>query len=148
MFQGMTTGMKSQSELALFIHHMIPHHQNAVNMAKTLLHTKKLRCEDLTNEDDPVCIMNAMMRDIINGQNYQIQVMRSVLEALNLPQTDKCVVPLHGEPVVLTENHDLSPQEYSTDGNTGLAPQHLAQKHKFRLPGRKGMNHRRARRNV
>jgi uncharacterized protein (DUF305 family) len=98
MFQGMTTGMQSQSPIALFIHHMIPHHQNAVNMAKTLLKSRKIPCEDLTNEDDPLCVMNAMMRDIINGQNFQIQVMRHVLEALNLPPTDKCEVPLDGAP--------------------------------------------------
>ncbi len=31
----MTTSVKeSESEVALFLHQMIPHHQNAVNMAK------------------------------------------------------------------------------------------------------------------
>jgi uncharacterized protein (DUF305 family) len=40
------------SEIGLFIHQMIPHHQNAVNMAKALLKTG-FSCEDLTNEDDP-----------------------------------------------------------------------------------------------
>lgn len=106
-------------------------------MAKTLLHTKKLICEDLADEEDPLCVMNAMMRDIINGQNLQIQVMRSVLEALNLPQTDACEVPLNGEPyrLELDGKHDLSPQDFS--------PQP-----KFRPPTPKGKHHRRARRNV
>lgn len=35
MMVGMTSSVKeSQSEIALFLHQMIPHHQNAVNMAK------------------------------------------------------------------------------------------------------------------
>ena len=35
MMVRMTTSVKeSESEVALFIHQMIPHHQNAVNMAK------------------------------------------------------------------------------------------------------------------
>lgn len=34
-WSGMTTSVKeSESEVALFLHQMIPHHQNAVNMAK------------------------------------------------------------------------------------------------------------------
>jgi len=38
----MTTSVKdSESEVALFLHQMIPHHQNAVNMAKGKL--SKLR---------------------------------------------------------------------------------------------------------
>jgi len=34
---GMTNKATSKSEVALFVHQMIPHHQNAVNMAKALL---------------------------------------------------------------------------------------------------------------
>lgn len=35
MMNGMTSSVKgSESEVALFMHQMIPHHQNAVNMAK------------------------------------------------------------------------------------------------------------------
>jgi uncharacterized protein (DUF305 family) len=37
----MTTGVMASDETALFIHQMIPHHQNAVNMAKTLLKSAK-----------------------------------------------------------------------------------------------------------
>jgi hypothetical protein len=36
--------------------------------------------------------MKAMMYSIINDQNAQIQAMRGVLEALNLPETDDCEV--------------------------------------------------------
>ena len=34
MMVGMTTGYESNDPSALFIHQMVPHHQNAVNMAK------------------------------------------------------------------------------------------------------------------
>ena len=37
MMAGMTNKATSKSEVALFVHQMIPHHQNAVNMAKALL---------------------------------------------------------------------------------------------------------------
>lgn len=92
MFKGMTTGIKSESEIALFIHQMIPHHQNAVNMAKTLLHSGKTPCDDLTNDEDPLCVMNALTRDIINGQNFQIQQMRAILETMDYPPMDNCDV--------------------------------------------------------
>jgi len=45
MFAGMTTNVNAGSEAALFLHQMIPHHQNAVNMSKALLKTKTLNCE-------------------------------------------------------------------------------------------------------
>lgn len=92
MFQGMTTGIRSESILALFNHQMIPHHQNAVNMAKTLLHSGQVECDDLTNEDDPLCVMNAISREIINNQNFQIQQMLRVLEDLGFPEMDNCNV--------------------------------------------------------
>ena len=37
MLAGMTTKATTGSGMALFIHHMVPHHQNAVNMAKATL---------------------------------------------------------------------------------------------------------------
>lgn len=37
MTAGMTTGATSDNAMALFVHQMVPHHQNAVNMAKALL---------------------------------------------------------------------------------------------------------------
>ena len=57
MVAGMTTKYSANSPVALFIHQMIPHHQNAVNMAKVLLKQNILKCDDLTNEEDPDCIM-------------------------------------------------------------------------------------------
>lgn len=106
MFQGMTTGISSNSDVALFIHQMIPHHQNAVNMAKLLLRSPNVACDDLTLET-PECLMNTIAREIINGQNFQIQVMRSVLEEKGYIDEDNCEVPLskaNGSP---EENGDI-----------------------------------------
>jgi len=97
MIAGMTTGVeKARSETALFVHQMIPHHQNAVNMAKTLLKTNKLQCDDLTGES-PDCVMEVMLREIINGQNHQIQAMRGYLESMSYPETDNCEVRITTE---------------------------------------------------
>jgi Domain of unknown function (DUF305) len=65
----MTTGIRSENEIALFAHQMIPHHQNAVNMAKTLLISGTIPCDDVTDDEDPLCIMNVIVREIINNQN-------------------------------------------------------------------------------
>jgi hypothetical protein len=94
MMAGMTS--HATSEIGLFMHQMIPHHQNAVNMAKALLKTG-LTCEDLTNEDDPNCLVEVILREIINGQNAQIQAMRGILESLDEPAYANCVVPVFGE---------------------------------------------------
>ena len=61
MTAGMTTSLNSGSRLALLIHQMIPHHQNAVNMAKALLRTGDVPCDDLSNEDDPYCAMQTIL---------------------------------------------------------------------------------------
>ncbi|CAB9517399.1 expressed unknown protein [Seminavis robusta] len=120
MVVGMTTGVSSESNLALFIHQMIPHHQNAVNMAKTLLLTGDVPCEDLTNDEDPYCVMQVILREIVNGQNFQIQAMRGLLEALNLPATDDCTVPVAIDGLdglgSIVERQNPPPIEDSEDG--------------------------------
>jgi cobalamin biosynthesis Mg chelatase CobN len=106
---------------------MIPHHQNAVNMAKTLLKLGGLSCDDLLNEEQTDCIMVNMMRDTINSQNQQIQAMRNVLEALNLPYADDCVVTVTSETTDTDASDDtgaaadeadgeqIDPDDYGTD---------------------------------
>jgi Domain of unknown function (DUF305) len=94
MMAGMTTGVKAGSPQALFIHQMIPHHQNAVNMAKSLLKLTAGNCDDLANEDDPDCFLEAITRDMVNVQNHQIQTMRAYLKAKNFPPADDCVVEI------------------------------------------------------
>jgi hypothetical protein len=90
MFSGMTTNMVAGSAQALFMHQMIPHHQNAVNMAKVLLHSGSLDCDDVGEETDD-CLLYVMMLSIINVQNFQIQTMKSLLaNNPDYPDEDNC----------------------------------------------------------
>lgn len=61
-------------------------------MAKAVLHANAAPCDDLTNNEDPNCIMQAMLYGIVNGQNYEIGIMSNILAAMNLPRADDCVV--------------------------------------------------------
>ncbi|KAL7426187.1 hypothetical protein ACHAXH_000256, partial [Discostella pseudostelligera] len=89
MFNGMTT-YENYGDVALFLQQMIPHHQNAVNMAKSLLLTWSYSCspEDL-GTDSAECLMENIIRNIINVQNAQIQTMRDLLENHGWPQFDQ-----------------------------------------------------------
>merc|ERR1740136_7263 len=91
MTAGMTTGASSNSAKALFVHQMIPHHQNAVNMAKALLNSGDLVCNDLT-EETADCTLMVVCLEIITGQNHQIQSMRGAVEELGYPGEDDCLV--------------------------------------------------------
>lgn len=62
--------------LVVFMHQMIPHHKNAVNMARIAL-KHSLESEGY---NDPEVDVPALLRDIINKQNMQIQDMESWLE--------------------------------------------------------------------
>ena len=93
MMAGMTSSVSGDmDEVALFIHQMIPHHQNAVNMAKALLKTDTLECDYLTDEENPDCAMEVILRSIITGQNAQIQTMRGILKSKDLPPDNDCIV--------------------------------------------------------
>ena len=121
MMVGMTSHAMT-TEIALFIHQMIPHHQNAVNMAKALLKSGGLSsCDDLTNEDDVNCAMEMMMREIINDQNAQIQTMRSVLEAMEEPAYADCVVPVSGEHALQQQQTNSGSSSYSRGSNMLLS---------------------------
>lgn len=63
-------------------------------MAKTLLSGNILQCDDLTDEDSTDCIMEVILREIVNTQNHQIQKMLAYLESNNIPSTDNCVVEI------------------------------------------------------
>jgi hypothetical protein len=90
MFNGMTTN-ENYSEVALFLHQMIPHHQQAVNQAKSLLLNGDFSCspEDLGSEDYD-CVLENLIRSIINAQNAQVQTFRALLESYEFPEFDKC----------------------------------------------------------
>lgn len=136
MFNGMTTNAK-YDERALFLHQMIPHHQNAVNMAKSLLYTDSQELEYLfcpsfredhasmeeegekVVEDDPLshipCIMVDLLRSMISSQNSQIQTMRQLLENGGYPEFDICDRSNDGDYANSTENDsNVVPSEYET----------------------------------
>jgi len=102
MIAGMTTSRTSNSDIALFIHQMIPHHQNAVNMAKALLHTGDIDCTDVSearlsrtaSKVGTACTMYVLAQEIIATQNFQIQGMRAILANEAWPDEDDCVVPV------------------------------------------------------
>ena len=92
MMRGMTTNANDGSAAALFIRQMIPHHQNAVNMCKSLLKVGGITCDDLEDEEDANCQLSVLCMEIINVQNMQIQTMQGVLKELDLPETSDCKV--------------------------------------------------------
>lgn len=94
MTVGMTTNMHMDDPVALFLHQMIPHHQNAVNMCKALYATEVVDCEDVEDEDDTYCAMALLCLEIINVQNFQIQTMRGVLDEFDYAAEDDCEVAI------------------------------------------------------
>lgn len=72
-----------EDPLTTFVHQMIPHHHNAVNMAKTVL-----KQNALNSENDPEGEMADLMWTIINEQNKQITFMESYLTDANRPSYD------------------------------------------------------------
>jgi len=93
MLAGMT--IKGVDEVqGIFAYQMIPHHVNAVNMAKALLKTGTMDdCEDLTDESS-ACDYERVVREIIVVQNFQIQSMESALELLELDEESDCNVKI------------------------------------------------------
>ena len=95
MFNGMTTN-ENYNEIALFLHQMIPHHQQAVNQAKSLLKTSLLTTGDYTcpkedlGSDDFGCVLTNLILSIINAQNAQVQAFRMLLMSYEFPEFDNC----------------------------------------------------------
>ena len=119
MVHGMTTGVSANSATALFLHQMIPHHQNAVNMAKALLKHGHLDCANMEDETDD-CTLEVILREIINNQNKQIQDMRGLLESHGWPETDDCKVDILGS---VSKNGDYgvsvaAPENSGTSAST------------------------------
>merc|ERR1719420_393659 len=77
--------LANSDPIVTFIHQMIPHHQNAVNMAKAVLKTNTL---DASDEGD--LVMEHMMWAIINGQNFQIHQMQDYLAEKDYAESDIC----------------------------------------------------------
>ena len=71
------------SKFATFARQMIPHHQNAVSMAKSLLkfHTAADYGKAGDPDDDDMAMAVALAHEIINAQNHQIQYMAGWLDS-------------------------------------------------------------------
>jgi len=80
--------LSDDSPVVTFIHQMIPHHQNAVNMAKALLKTGTL---DESVEED--ADMLGIVHSIINVQNFQINQMQGYLAGGGYPPEESCDDP-------------------------------------------------------
>lgn len=126
MMASMTTNAVRKS--ALFCHQMIPHHQNAINMAKALMHTHDIVRPFGEGDDERwECELAPILYDIINGQNAQIMTMTNVLDQLCANQYENCevgftmtndVVPLRHlrEPEFMKEySHRLTREEERTE---------------------------------
>lgn len=112
------TTYEQYSEVALFLHQMIPHHQNAVNMAKSLLLNWSYTCDpaDL-GSDSAECLMENILRSIVYGQNAQIQTMRDLLERNGWPEFDHCDRPIQGS----SEDEEMD-SEYENIDNSRYDP--------------------------
>lgn len=86
-----------ENDVILFLREMIPHHQNAVNMAKNLITSGEIECslEAPAEEGDDLttaCVLDPIVRSIINVQNSQIQAMRGLLDGFGVsgPAEKQC----------------------------------------------------------
>jgi len=85
------------NDVILFLRSMIPHHQNAVNMAKNLLASGEVDCnptvlEEGPNGDNAACLLEPIVRSIINTHNVQIQDMQDLLDSFYVPELKQCNV--------------------------------------------------------
>jgi len=83
------------NDVILFLREMIPHHQNAVNMAKNLMKSGETNCslDGPVEEGESVstaCLLDPIVRGIINTQNSQIQAMQGLLEAFGVEENKHC----------------------------------------------------------
>merc|ERR1712157_10023 len=82
-------GVEYNNDAVLFMRQMIPHHQNAVNMAKAAMTLGTFDCDTTGTVAEGVsqasaCVLSPIMMSIINVQNKQIQTMLDVLDNLGV----------------------------------------------------------------
>ena len=90
------TGPNERDKIIMFMQQMIPHHANAVNMAKLLL--KQATQAELDAVED----LEDILKEIINTQNYQIHQFRNYLNPEGKLLHGSSVVP----PTALGEDGD------------------------------------------
>ena len=103
------TGPNESDKIALFMQQMIPHHVNAVNMAKLLL--KQASQVELDAVED----LENILYDIINTQNFQIHQFRNYLNSEGKLLHDSDVVP----PTAL-DDHDHDHDHDCSSGPAGF----------------------------
>lgn len=120
MLDGMTTNYggdgladEASNDVVLFLRQMIPHHQNAVNMAKAILRSGAVNCGNTGPVEEgqaqsTACLLEPVALGIVVTQNKQIQIMRGVLAALEVPEE--------------TSDCDFAPPEVAAPGDGGAPP--------------------------
>ena len=78
---------EDSNPLVVFMHQMIPHHVNAVNMARIALK----HAQDAVGYDDDKLDVPGFLMDIVNKQNHQIQKMEIWLKKYNKAVPQYCV---------------------------------------------------------
>merc|ERR1719171_1820819 len=116
MQYNMKSILANSDPIVTFIHQMIPHHQNAVNMAKALLKTNTL---DASDEGD--LEMENMMWAIINGQNFQIHQMQDYLAEKSYAESDICEATPSLAPV-FAPTPKPTPSPSASPGNPTAGP--------------------------
>lgn len=89
-----------------FVHQMIPHHENAINMAKLMLKNGELDPEDEMDQE-----MVGIAWEIINGQNLQITQMRKYAKAKGTYDNAFC-------------NSEVSKEAHEYDFDAKTAPEY------------------------
>merc|ERR1712161_66846 len=98
-YGGDNAGTDFTNDAILFLRMMIPHHQNAVNMAKPAWKIGPIECGGTGIVEEgtdigPSCVLDAIVRGIVNSQNKQIQTMKSILTGFfNVAEFADCDVP-------------------------------------------------------
>jgi len=82
------TTVDSNDKVAVFMQQMIPHHVNAINMAKLLL---KHAPDEVGKVED----LESILWDIINTQNFQVHYFRNYLNPDGLLLDDSEIIPPH-----------------------------------------------------
>ena len=124
----MMTTLDTASDVASFMHQMIPHHENAINMAKLLLKQdaltitrRKLREEGRRLDDDggcADCAIEDMLWSIIVVQGHQVITMKDWLVANSKPESATCT---HSHRMLSTPNLRVAPAVEAPRRLTGHA---------------------------
>ena len=112
MYKDMQAMHGSSDYMTTFIHQMIPHHTNAVNMARIILKKSKTYGDgsaevDISGELGAFDGVEDMLLDMVHGQNYQISEMRKWLLEKGKANSSDC----NGRRRLLEEAYLTGPPE-------------------------------------